>query len=204
MRAVSNAVGSLILRKRYALLRELAAQTYTIPYSDSSRISIRSLERYLQAYERGQFDALKPKAREKRGSLHDLDPQILSMALALRHELPSRSVETIIRMLEIDTSNPLLPGILKPRTLARYFQEQGVSKRDLARQANATKVFKHFEHDESNDCWQADTQHTTAISDPADPDKRRKVYLIAIIDDHSRRIMHAEFQPIQQFACPTI
>ncbi|CAM4413204.1 DDE-type integrase/transposase/recombinase [Paenibacillus alkaliterrae] len=179
---------------RYALLRELAAQTYTIPYSVSTRISIRSLERYLQAYEQGGgFEALKPKTREKRGSLHDLDPQVLSMALSLRHELPSRSVETIIRMLEIDQNNPLLPGMLKPRTLARYFQEQGVSKKDLARQANVTKAFRHFEHDEPNDCWQADTQHTTVIPDPQDPNKRRKVYLIALIDDHSRRIMHAEF-----------
>jgi putative transposase len=179
--------------QRYALLRELAAQSYTIPYSDSTRISIRSLERYLQAYEQGGFEALKPKPREKKGSLNRIDPDVLALAVYMRRELPSRSVETIIRMLELDERVSMTPGALKPRTLARYFQEQGVSKQELVRQAGLTKAFRHFEHDEPNDCWQADTQHTTSIPDPQDPSIRRKVYLIAIIDDHSRRIMHAEF-----------
>lgn len=179
--------------QRYALLRELAAQSYTIPYSDSTRISIRSLERYLQAYERGGFEALKPKPREKKGSLQQMNADILALAIQMRRELPSRSVETIIRMLELDENIAVAPGMLKPRTLARYFQEQGVSKQDLARQEQVSKAFRHFEHDEPNDCWQADTQHTTSIPDPRDPSIRRKVYLIAIIDDHARRIMHAEF-----------
>jgi putative transposase len=179
--------------QRYALLRELAAQSYTIPYSEGTRISIRSLERYLQAYEQGGFEALKPKLREKKGSLKQVQPEVLEMALRMRRELPSRSVETIIRMLELDEEISVAPGLLKPRTLARYFQEQGVSKQDMARQRGETKAFRHFEHDEPNDCWQADTQHTTSIPDPQDPNKRRKVYLIALIDDHSRRIMHAEF-----------
>jgi putative transposase len=179
--------------QRYALLRELAAQSYTIPYSDSTRISIRSLERYLQAYEQGGFEALKPKPREKKGSLQQINPEVLALAIQMRRELPSRSVETIIRMLELDENISVAPGILKPRTLARYFQEQSVSKQDLARQEKVSKAFRHFEHNEPNDCWQADTQHTTSIRDPEDPSIRRKVYLIAIIDDHTRRIMHAEF-----------
>jgi transposase InsO family protein len=122
-----------------------------------------------------------------------MNPDVLALAIQMRRELPSRSVETIIRMLELDEHISVAPGMLKPRTLARYFQEQGVSKQDLARQEHVTKAFRHFEHDEPNDCWQADTQHTTSIPDPEDPSIRRKVYLIAIIDDHARRIMHAEF-----------
>jgi putative transposase len=37
--------------ERYALLREIAKQRYTIPGSERSTVSVRSLERYLQAYE---------------------------------------------------------------------------------------------------------------------------------------------------------
>lgn len=175
--------------QRYALLRELAMQSYKIPYSEKTRISIRSLERWLQSYEGGGFEELRPQLREKKGSLNQLDPDILRRALEFRRELPSRTVDTVIRLLELE--GKVAPGVLKTRTLSRYFQEQGVNKKELEKQM--AKAFRHFEHEEPNDCWQVDTQHTLYLLDPDNPDRRRKVYLIAIIDDHSRRIMHAEF-----------
>jgi len=175
--------------EKSALLREVARGSYTIPGSEKTTVSVRSLERYLRAYEEGGFDALKPKARDKKGSLKTMDPTILEYAISLRKELPSRSVEQIIRILELEEKVPL--GKLKPRTLSRYFQEQGWSRKDLSR--SVRKEFRHFEHEMANDCWQADTQHTLYLPDPKNPDKRKKAYLIAIIDDHSRRIMHAEF-----------
>ncbi len=175
--------------ERYALLRDIAQKSYTIPYSEKTTISIRSLERYLQAYESGGFEALKPQKRDKKGSLKNLEPKILKQALDFRKELPSRSVDTIIRLLELE--GHVAPGIIKARTLSRYFQEQGWGKKDLERKV--AKAFRHFEHDEPNDCWQADTQHTLYLPNPKNPDKRKKAYLIAIIDDNSRRVMHAEF-----------
>ncbi|WP_040203120.1 DDE-type integrase/transposase/recombinase [Neobacillus jeddahensis] len=175
--------------ERYALLREIANQRYTIPGSERSTVSVRSLERYLQAYEEKGFEGLKPQVREKKGSLQNQDPEILNRAIELRKELPSRSVEQVIRILELEEKVSV--GVLKPRTLSRYFQEMGWSKKDLYRAVK--KEFRHFEHDTPNDCWQADTQHTLYLPDPRNPEKRKKAYLIAIIDDHSRRIMHAEF-----------
>ena len=175
--------------ERYALLREIAKQRYTIPFSERSTVSVRSLERYIQAYEENGFEGLKPQVREKKGSLRNQDPEILNRAIELRKELPSRSVEQVIRILELEEKVPV--GALKPRTLSRYFQETGWSKKDLYRAVK--KEFRHFEHDMPNDCWQADTQHTLYLPDPKNSDKRKKAYLIAIIDDHSRRIMHAEF-----------
>ena len=175
--------------ERYALLREIAKQRYTIPFSERSTVSVRSLERYIQAYEEEGFEGLKPQVREKKGTLQNQDPEILDRAIELRKELPSRSVEQVIRILELEGKVPM--GVLKPRTLSRYFQEKGWSKKELYRAVK--KEFRHFEHDTPNDCWQADTQHTLYLPDPKNPDNRKKVYLIAIIDDHSRRIMHAEF-----------
>jgi putative transposase len=179
----------LLPGERYALLTEIASQRYTIPGSEKNTVSIRSLERYLQAYEKEGFEGLKPQLREKRGSLRDQDPEILKRAIELRKELPSRSVEQVIRILEIE--GKVAVGVIKQRTLSRYFQEMGWSKKDLYRAVK--KEFRHFEHDLPNDCWQADTQHTLYLPDPKNPEKRKKAYLIAIIDDHSRRIMHAEF-----------
>jgi transposase InsO family protein len=175
--------------ERYALLRDISKQKYTIPNSERSTVSVRSLERYLRAYESQGFEGLKPQTRGKKGSLQNQDPEVLKRAVELRKELASRSVEQVIRILELEKKVPV--GVLKPRTLSRYFQEMGWSKKDIYRAVN--KEFRHFEHDAPNNCWQADTQHTLYLPDPKDPTKRKKAYLIAIIDDHSRRIMHAEF-----------
>lgn len=175
----------LLPGERYALLREIAAQTYTIPSSESTTISVRSLERYLQAYELDGFEALKPKLHKKSGSLKQMDKTILLRAIELRKELASRSVEQIIRLLEFEGLVEV--GVLKPRSLSRYFQEQGLTKKEM--QIEMKKSLRHFEHEEPNDCWQADTQHWGYLPHPDIPNKRKKVYLIAIIDDHSRRIM---------------
>jgi putative transposase len=180
---------NLLPGERYALLREIADQTYKIPGSEKTSVSMRSLERYLQAYEAGGFEALKPKVREKHGSLREQNPEVLKRALELRMELASRSVGQIIRLLEFE--GLVEQGTVKSRTLSRYFQEQGWSKKDI--QKEVKKAFRHFEHEQPNDCWQADTQHWGYLPHPNQPGKRKKVYLIAIIDDHSRRIMHAEF-----------
>ncbi|WP_182080523.1 DDE-type integrase/transposase/recombinase [Anaerobacillus isosaccharinicus] len=175
--------------EKYNLLKEIAAQRYSIPGSEKTTISLRSLERYLKNYEKDGFDALKPQKREKKGSLQYVDHSILKRAVELRKELPSRSVEQVIRILELEERVPV--GVLKTRTLSRYFQEQGWSKRDIYRAVK--KEFQHFEHAAPNDCWQADTQHALYLPDPNHSGRRKKAYLIAIIDDYSRRIMHAEF-----------
>lgn len=175
--------------ERYALLKEIAKGRYTIPRSEKTTISIRTLERYLHMYDAEGFEGLKPKLKQKQGSLNGVNPAVLDRAIALRKELPSRSVDQIIRILELEEMVP--PGRLKARTLSRYFQEQGWSRRDLHR--TVQKEFRHFEHASPNDCWQADTQHTLYLPNPKNKGKRKKAYLIAIIDDHSRRIMHAEF-----------
>nr|WP_238937922.1 hypothetical protein [Anaerobacillus isosaccharinicus] len=51
--------------EKYNLLKEIAAQRYSIPGSEKTTISLRSLERYLKNYEKDGFDALKPQKREK-------------------------------------------------------------------------------------------------------------------------------------------
>lgn len=175
--------------EKYALLREIAERSYTIPGSERSTVSLRSLERYLEAYEKEGFEGLKPKARKKKGSLHFAKKEVMERAIELRKELPSRSVDKIIQIIEYEKMVEI--GELKARTLSRFLQEQGWSRRELHR--TVRKEFRQFEHDSPNDSWQADTQHTLYLPDPKDPSRRKKAYLIGIIDDHSRRIMHGEF-----------
>ncbi len=75
------------------LLEEIASNHYTIPESTRTRVSIRSLERYVSDYRKHGWDGLKPRERAPR---HPSMPRsVLEMAVELRKSRPERSVEQI-------------------------------------------------------------------------------------------------------------
>nr|WP_218055164.1 hypothetical protein [Neobacillus massiliamazoniensis] len=90
-----------------------------IPGSEKTTISIRSLERYLHAYEHGGFEALKPQIREKKGSLQKHDSNVLERAIELRKELPSLKRKKWFKneTLEILKTYPFPGNILELRNL---------------------------------------------------------------------------------------
>ena len=49
---------------------------------------------------------------------------------------------------------------------------------------------RHFEASHPNEIWQSDVMHGPYVQVEG---RARKTYLIAVIDDHSRYIVHAEF-----------
>ena len=81
-----------------ALIGEAAKKTYSVPYSSRTTVSVRSIERYLQDYRTGGFEALKPKERSGRQSR--IPEQYLELAAILRKENPKRSCCQIIKTLE--------------------------------------------------------------------------------------------------------
>ena len=66
-------------------------------------ISYRTISRYLDAYHQEGFQGLKPKVsyHQKESKLPPDFPELLEEAVTLRRECPSRSVNDIIRILEI-------------------------------------------------------------------------------------------------------
>jgi hypothetical protein len=57
---------------------------------------------------------------------------------------------------------------------------------------------RKFEAELPNDLWQSDCMHGPSV---LHDDKRRKAYLLAFIDDHSRLIPHAEFYLSESLEC---
>lgn len=172
-----------------AYLEHAAQQTYHIPGSSRTHVSIRSLERYLSQYRSGQWDALKPKDRVKKTST-GIPPAILQEAIRLRRERPERSVEQIIFMLK--ESGVAEHIEIAASTLARQLKKAGASRKELI-QSQAAKGFRRFEAEDVHLLWQFDFQHTLYLPDPADPKKKKKAILFAILDDYSRLITHAQF-----------
>jgi len=173
-----------------AYLERTASQTYHIPGSTKTKVSVRTLERYLSQYRKGEWDGLKPKGRTKKTNLR-IPPAVLQEAIRLRRQRPERSVEQIIFILE--ESGAARSGGIAASTLARHLKKAGASRKDLLKDVTGSHGHRRFEAENVHVLWQFDFQHTLYLPDPKEPKKRKKAILFAILDDYSRLIVHAQF-----------
>ena len=168
-----------------ALINEAAAKTYQIPYSNRSKVSVRSIERYLQAYRTQGFEGLKPS---KRGSRQTRVPEeYLKLAALMKKESPRRSCEQIIKTLELTGKVP--EGVLKKSTVYDYLEKCELTRRFTKKEH---KAYQRYQARHRNQRWLGDTCQLIYLSDPDNPGKKKKVYLIAWLDDFSRVVTHAQ------------
>ncbi|MDP2857586.1 MAG: DDE-type integrase/transposase/recombinase [Bacillota bacterium] len=165
--------------------KQLAAGSYQIPFSKATKITKRTLERWLRSYRSGGLDALKPTERADRGSARALTGPVLQKAEALKRELPSRSVPQIIAMLEL--SGEVEHTQVKPSTLRRHLSELGV------KMPSRQRGHRRFGSPHRNHTWQADCHHTLYLPDPEGGERKRQAYPLAFIDDYSRYVPHGEY-----------
>jgi transposase InsO family protein len=173
-----------------AYLERTASQTYHIPGSAKTKVSVRTLERYLSQYRKGEWEGLKPKGRSRKTNFR-IPPAALQEAIRLRRQRPERSVEQIIFILE--EGSAVGPGEIAASTLARHLKKAGVSRKDLLKDDTGSKGYRRFEAEDVHVLWQFDFQHTLYLPDPNEPKKRKKAILFAILDDYSRLIVHGQF-----------
>ncbi len=124
--------------KRSRLRKETAVKAET---------SERTLYRYEAAYHEKGFAGLRPAASERRLSkkLPENYLEIVEQAIQLKKEVPGRSVEQIIFILEQE--NQAAPGTLKRSTLGRYLYRAGFGVRQMqmykdARQSSSKRFCK--------------------------------------------------------------
>lgn len=170
-------------------LKALAAQTHRIPFSKRTTLDDETIWRYLAAYRKGGFEALKPKARSDKGKSRRIPEQVIQKAIALRQELPTRSANTIIQILKREPDHP--PDLaLASRTLQGILQERGITREKLKGQS---KAYRRFERECANALWQGDMLVGPYLPDVDRPGKYRRTALFAFIDDYSRLVPYGEF-----------
>ncbi len=96
-------------------------------------ISTRTLYRYESSYRDNEFAGLKPVPRSGVHShkLPENFDNLVKEAIQLRIEVPGRSVDQIITILEIEGKAPV--GVLKRSTLQRHMFKQGFGTNILRR-----------------------------------------------------------------------
>ncbi len=167
------------------LIREAAEKIYQIPHSRKTRVSIRTIERYLKQYREGGFDALMPKTTVSRST--QIPTEYFELAAALKRENLKRSVIQIIETLEMSGKVP--KGVLKKSTLYDYFKREGLT-RELGKKES--KTYQRFSPKHRNQRWQGDACHLLHIPNPKNPKQKIKLFLIAWLEEYSRIITHGQ------------
>lgn len=176
---------SLFFGETAELVREAAKKIYQIPGSRKTRVSVRTIERYLKQYREGGFKALMPKYTGPRSTR--IPQEYFDLALDLKRENLKRPVTQIIEILEMSGKVP--KGALKRSTLYDYFEREGLTK-ELGKKES--KAYQRFSPKHRNQRWQGDTCHLLYITDSNNPKKKIKLYLIAWLDEATRVITHGQ------------
>jgi transposase InsO family protein len=154
-------------------------------------ISERTLRRYVAAYGRQKLEGLKPKERKDKGSFRKVSAEIIKNAAKLKEELKGRSARRIIEILEKEGKAE--KGSVSITTVNRHLKAMGMGSRELMRAAEKGHGSRRFQRSRKGSLWQADIKYGPYIPDPDNPGKKKRAYLLAIIDDATRYVVHGEF-----------
>lgn len=192
--------------KRYTMIAPLldetldpaAALKLRRELAEQNSISERTLRRYVNAWRTNGFEGLRPEERTgyRTGTVPENYAEILAEAVQLRREVPRRSVEQIILILEME--GKVAPGILKRPTLQRHLYRAGFGAVHMDIYSDARKSSsKRFCKPHRMMLIQGDIKYGPKL-----PFGRNgamvQTYLSSAIDDHSRMLLASEFYDNQE------
>jgi transposase InsO family protein len=167
-----------------AYCRRVTQEPITRPDGTSFQYKPATLERWATLYKAGGMDALIPRERSDKGSVRSLSDECINEIYRLKERFPRLdAVQIHIRLVE----DGLLPASVSPRTIQRFIKANGLQSPAASGQLKDRKA---FEEPYFGAMWQADTSYFPYIKDS--DGKRKRTYLIMIVDDHSRLIVGAQ------------
>jgi transposase InsO family protein len=143
-----------------------------------------TIERWVTLYREFGMDALMPKARSDKGSVRRLSGESIREIRSIKEKFPKLdAIQIHIRLVQ----DGLIPVTVSPRTIQRFIKLNGLKP---SATSGLLKDRKAFEEPFFGSMWQADTCYMPYIPDECG--KKRRSYLIAIVDDHARLIVGAK------------
>lgn len=167
------------------LIKEKIARQYSIPHSKQTRIAKSSIKKWIVDYKNGgsKLDGLLPKSRKDRGLFKSLDDNLQLEIKNVMRDKPNLTGLALITELKhrkiLNASDEINLSVLY-----RFLKKEKLNRPILANDRRS------FEASFPNDLWQSDVMHGPHVLVDG---KQKKSYLIAILDDNSRFIVHAEF-----------
>jgi len=166
------------------LIKDKCARKWVIPFSDRTRISEKTIYRWIRRYKKsgGRIESLYPRKRDDQGKFRKLDEETVAVILNARRQKPDMAVPSLLSELKRSALVPHPTGLT---TVYRVLHQH-----NLMHHRQVPEDRRKFEARQPNDIWQSDVMHGPKVM----VDQRnRKTYLIAFLDDHSRLIVYAGF-----------
>jgi putative transposase len=168
-----------------SLLHDLAARDYAIPGTDRRRSGAKTLEAWYYAWRRDGIEGLAPQPRCDR-CVSKLPVAVQEALLAAKREQPRRSIRQLQHGLE--QTGVVARGTVSRSAIHRFLQQQGLSRPRGA--SHAPEEHRRFVAEFANSLWYGDALHGPTLTLQG---RRRKVYLVSLMDDASRLIAHSAF-----------
>lgn len=158
---------------------ELSERDYVDLKGNTIKYSPGTLERWYYTYKNKGFDGLKPTARLDKGCVRKLDEELLNVIRHYVEHHPRMTAKGIYE--EMIRNHYMKADEISYSAINRYVQrlkrdEKVVTKQEL----------KRYEAEHVNDIWSCDTTYSFKIMDDG---VKKRIYIIAIIDDSSRAIV---------------
>ncbi len=174
----------------------LATRLWSLPNMTFGLISASTIEKWHYAYKTDGINGLMPKERKDKGLNREVPDSIKEKIDKLLRRYPKLKTSNIIRFLECD----FVKEMPSKSTIYRYVNLIRSTYTDIEK----GKERLAFEAPHSGNLWQTDIMYGPYLYCSINGKlKKCQTYLIAIIDDHSRLIVHGEFflsQTVEDYA----
>ncbi len=172
-------------QRRY--FREISKKQFKVPgRQEKKAFSVSCLKTWLRLYRTGGIDALYPSTRSDAGTSKKISLELAEKIRKVIADYPYLSCAGIYQLLV--RTGEITKFDFTEATLRNY-----ISKNSLKTKNSQGVARKKFEMPAVNMLWVADFMHGPYLIDTTDHNRKKKTYLCAIIDDHSRLIVGARF-----------
>lgn len=167
-----------------AYYRRVTENPFTLPDGKAMVYNPRTLEKWEQYYRKKGMDGLMPRERSDSGKTRVLNEAAITEVYRLKEQFSRINATLIYTKLVED-------GFINRHKVSLSSVQRFIKHNDLKSAVNPNqKDRKAFEEEYPCGMFQADTSYTCYINENG---KRRRTYLIQILDDHSRLIVGSRF-----------
>lgn len=182
--------------ERLAERMRILTSDHLIPGSTRTRVADATVRDWVRAYRAGGFEALKPKKRIDAGGTRALDPKLADVLISIKEAEPGLAIRAVIA--RVRTEGVIdADAALAPSTVHRLFQRHGLGGRARHRDDGGVVADRRrFAFERPCQLWMSDVMHGPAVR--IDAGQRRRSYLICLLDDATRVVVHAQFASLRE------
>ena len=163
----------------HAFFADAAAHPYLLPNGQTKKFTPATIERWYRMYKKGGFDALVPSGRKDAGKSRCLDDEAKEFIRYMKESYPRMPATTIYRQM-LDT------GVCTRNSVSESTVNRFINQLMQDKRMTNNRDLRRYERPHINEVWCGDSSVGPRLTVDG---VKKKVYIIALIDDASRFIV---------------